>query len=585
MILLVVLTAAALLSGCASVTGSTTQSVSVQTREMEIGELRGAVCELANSKGRWFVTTPGSVMIHRSNDDMQVYCSKAGYETGRTSVVSATKAEMFGNILVGGVIGAVIDHNSGSGYEYPGFIQVLMRALSNPDRAGYFEQTKSADSASTPTASAVQPRLSAERDMAQRLDADGDTSRSEGGTRPRVGDRWTYRYSDGFSKSGTYTVRVKAVSADEISDEVQAGWKKEVSTFSPGLALTNRKVGDLLLREVSPYLLSLGPTEPTPEWRNISILPGDESFKARHVGTEIVQVQAGSFEASKIVIEGRDVMKNVYAGLLTRPYTVTIWYAPAVKRFVKLLFSAQGGGVFTAENETIELIETNVEKLKPASSMASSVQRSPRAPDPVVQRDMPPAASARRESGPNPQIGDSWTYRYSDSLGKAGTYTVKVMTASANEVSDELQLGNAREVAVFSSGLSLVSRKAGDVVMREISPYLVSLGPADPTVEWAAVNILAGEDPFRARHAGTEMVQTQAGLFEARKIVIEGREVARKVYGGVISRPYTATIWYAPTAKRFVKLSFTAQGGGPFTPENETIELVETNFTLRTARN
>lgn len=358
-LLLVTILSGGFLSGCASVTGSTTQSISVQTREPGTGELRGANCELANSKGRWYVTTPGSVMIHRSNDDMQVYCSKAGFETGRTSVVSVTKAEMFGNILVGGVIGAVIDHNSGSGYEYPGFVQILMRALAGAERAGLAEQAATQESTAAAPVPLEQSRAADERALARRPEPNKGETGAEDPRLPRVGDRWTYQYSDGFGRSGTYEVRIKAALADEISDEAQVGFKKETSAFSPGLAMTSRKVGDVMLREVSPYLQSLGPIDPTPEWRNIAILPGDEPFKARHAGTEVVQVPAGRFEASKIVIEGRDIYRTAYAGLLTRPYTVTIWYSPLAKRFVKLTFSAPGGGVFTTENETIELVETN----------------------------------------------------------------------------------------------------------------------------------------------------------------------------------------------------------------------------------
>jgi hypothetical protein len=33
---------------------------------------------------------------------------------------------MFGNIILGGGIGAVVDHNNGSAYEYPTFIQIIM---------------------------------------------------------------------------------------------------------------------------------------------------------------------------------------------------------------------------------------------------------------------------------------------------------------------------------------------------------------------------------------------------------------------------------------------------------------------------
>lgn len=144
---------AGLTSGCASVTGSPNQSVSVQTREQAGVEVTGAACELTNNKGKWFVTTPGSVMIHRSNDDMQVLCNKAGYEPGRAAVVSETKGSMFGNIILGGGIGAIVDHNNGSAYEYPGFIQVLMGAFSKIEAPKAPDQP--AQGAPTPPAAAM----------------------------------------------------------------------------------------------------------------------------------------------------------------------------------------------------------------------------------------------------------------------------------------------------------------------------------------------------------------------------------------------------------------------------------------------
>lgn len=113
-------------TGCSSITGTTGQSVSLQTRDKAGAEVPGAACELTNNKGKWFVTTPGSVQIRRSNDDMLVQCTKTGHETGQASVVSDTKGSMFGNIIFGGGIGAVIDHNTGSAYEYPTLIQVVM---------------------------------------------------------------------------------------------------------------------------------------------------------------------------------------------------------------------------------------------------------------------------------------------------------------------------------------------------------------------------------------------------------------------------------------------------------------------------
>lgn len=158
-LVLAVAVVAGLTSGCASITGSPNQSISVQAREQNGGEVTGAACELTNNKGKWFVTTPGSVMIHRSNDDMQVSCNKTGYEPGRVAVVSETKGSMFGNILLGGGIGAIVDHNNGSAYEYPAFIQILMGAFSKieaPKTSA--DQAAQGSVAATPTTQPASPQ-------------------------------------------------------------------------------------------------------------------------------------------------------------------------------------------------------------------------------------------------------------------------------------------------------------------------------------------------------------------------------------------------------------------------------------------
>ncbi len=114
--------------GCASITGTTNQSVSVQTVDAAGKEVPASACELNNNKGKWFVTSPGSTTITRSNDDLIVLCKKESFDAGRASVVSAIKGSMFGNIIFGGGIGAIIDHSSGAAYEYPTFFVVQMGA-------------------------------------------------------------------------------------------------------------------------------------------------------------------------------------------------------------------------------------------------------------------------------------------------------------------------------------------------------------------------------------------------------------------------------------------------------------------------
>ncbi len=155
--LVIAATTISLLVGCASITGTTNQSVSVQTREQAGKEVAGVACELSNSKGKWFITTPGSVGITRSNDDMQVLCTKAGYEPGRAAVVSATKGQMFGNILFGGGIGAVIDHNTGAAYEYPSFFQVVMGMFTKVEPPSSTSEQAASSPAQVPASPTASP--------------------------------------------------------------------------------------------------------------------------------------------------------------------------------------------------------------------------------------------------------------------------------------------------------------------------------------------------------------------------------------------------------------------------------------------
>lgn len=116
-----------LTTGCSTITGSgTSQSVSVQTYAADGTDVEAAKCEMKNDEGTWFVTTPGSTIVRRSNKDLEVICKKPGIDVGAANVVSRTKGNMFGNIILGGGIGAVIDHNNGSAYEYPSLIKIFM---------------------------------------------------------------------------------------------------------------------------------------------------------------------------------------------------------------------------------------------------------------------------------------------------------------------------------------------------------------------------------------------------------------------------------------------------------------------------
>ena len=106
------------LTGCASITESKNQSMSVST-----SDVTGAMCTLSNSKGSYYVnSTPGSVMVRNACDQLTVTCKKDGYVPANPaagSIQDKSKGMAWGNILFGGIIGIAVDRNTGAGCNYP----------------------------------------------------------------------------------------------------------------------------------------------------------------------------------------------------------------------------------------------------------------------------------------------------------------------------------------------------------------------------------------------------------------------------------------------------------------------------------
>lgn len=119
---------AATLAGCASITGSKMQPISVQTT-LDSREVSGLGCTLMNDEGKWFVTSPGSVVIRKSTADLTVECALKNGFSGNAQAVSKANLNIWGNLLVGGVIGYVVDRKTGAGFDYPAVITVPVRQV------------------------------------------------------------------------------------------------------------------------------------------------------------------------------------------------------------------------------------------------------------------------------------------------------------------------------------------------------------------------------------------------------------------------------------------------------------------------
>ena len=117
---------AILSTGCATLTGSEMQQVALTSKSEDGKVVEGVKCALTNDKGAWEGTSPGFVNVRRSAEDLNVECKKDGQKDGLLKAVSRAAGSMFGNILFGGGIGALIDHNKGTGYNYPDNLPVEM---------------------------------------------------------------------------------------------------------------------------------------------------------------------------------------------------------------------------------------------------------------------------------------------------------------------------------------------------------------------------------------------------------------------------------------------------------------------------
>ena len=115
-----------LLTGCATITKDANQPVRVETYSKNNVAVTGAKCVGKNERGEFTTDSSGMMRPHRSGENLVITCSKDGEETGFGTLISRANGGMFGNILFGGGIGAIIDHNKGTAYSYPDWVRVIM---------------------------------------------------------------------------------------------------------------------------------------------------------------------------------------------------------------------------------------------------------------------------------------------------------------------------------------------------------------------------------------------------------------------------------------------------------------------------
>jgi len=122
--------AALALTGCASMTGNELQALTVTTTH-DNREIAGVACMLSNDEGSWYVTTPGTATVHKSTAALTIDCTRDTL-VGNARIESSANGNVWGNVLLGGGIGYIVDRHTGAGFDYPATNVVTMRVLDSP---------------------------------------------------------------------------------------------------------------------------------------------------------------------------------------------------------------------------------------------------------------------------------------------------------------------------------------------------------------------------------------------------------------------------------------------------------------------
>jgi hypothetical protein len=276
-----------LASGCATVVKGTSQTLTMTT------DPEGAICTMSRNGEVVGVInpTPGSVRVDKSSTGIELICKKQGYLDTETKIDSTLQGWTFGNIILGGIIGVIVDAGSGAMHEYRSTIEIKLVPESFPtaeSRDAFFEERRAEVESNAKLKQADKDTLLAEIDAIKqrtRISADGELAGVASPSPPSVvqtaataqpispdpgmgasglfkpGDQWKYRLSDGRRTIATIVIKITDVNGTRIRERITRDGttsfiaEREVdSSFSPTRFLDPVILpGGYQLAEIAPY--------------------------------------------------------------------------------------------------------------------------------------------------------------------------------------------------------------------------------------------------------------------------------------------------------------------------------------------
>lgn len=111
------------LSACATIIEGSDDKISIATSPPS-----NATCTLTSKRGTYYSYAGAQASVQKSRSDLNISCADATGASGQSTVVSDVEPWAFGNILLGGLIGAAVDWSTGAAYDYPDATTVPLTA-------------------------------------------------------------------------------------------------------------------------------------------------------------------------------------------------------------------------------------------------------------------------------------------------------------------------------------------------------------------------------------------------------------------------------------------------------------------------
>jgi len=106
-------------TGCATLTGSSTQTIELTTVDARDRPVRGMTCSLTHGPGNYVVDSPAiDLEIKRSSTDLEIECRR-GSQLAKGTVVPRAESAIAHAFIPGGSIATLVDYATGAMYTYP----------------------------------------------------------------------------------------------------------------------------------------------------------------------------------------------------------------------------------------------------------------------------------------------------------------------------------------------------------------------------------------------------------------------------------------------------------------------------------